>query len=92
VAGRYSIDHIAAIAIAIPMSKMIQKHTSGATPIVPRVAATNRSVAPSTMFVPLGQSITSVCRAQIAKTMTAMAEAASARLFIAPAGFANIAL
>ena len=36
VPGRYRIDHIAAMATAMPASRMIQKETSGATPMTPQ--------------------------------------------------------
>ena len=52
VSGRYSIDHIAAMATAMPASRIIQKQTSGATPITQRTRATKKSTAASTMFVP----------------------------------------
>src|SRR5215469_1816855 len=89
---RYRIDHIAAMATAMPTSRMIQKDTSEATPIAHRSAANTSSAAARTMFVPLCHPRKSVCRAHTAKTMTATAAAASATLFIAPAGFAKMAL
>jgi hypothetical protein len=91
-AGRYSIDHIAVMATVMPTSRINQKETSGATPISQRTTAIPRSTAASTMFVPLCHRKESVCRAQTAKTMMATAAAASRTLFIAPAGFAKMAL
>ena len=80
------------MATEMPTSRIIQKQTSGATPIAQRTTATVRSIAASTIFVPLCQLNESDCRAHTANMMMAMAEAAKATLFIAPAGFANIAL
>ena len=61
----------------MPASRIIQKQTSGATPIIQRNTATTRSTTPSTRFVALGHPMRSVRRAHTTKTMTATAAAGS---------------
>lgn len=90
--GRYSCDHNATMATAIPMSKILQKDTSGATSTAQRAAASRSSTTPSTRLVALCQPAGSVCRAHAARPMTATLEIASQVLLMLPAGVAKIAL